>query len=223
MENLFYIGFFALCCIDQYALFTTVSIRNKVHEMELRLRKNAYILSIKASMLLLSVGLYNNYLFYQSGFDIGNYIGNLTLYQTFLLKLSSVYFASYLFMDCYLGSIHYPKYMTSLSGYTHHIIYIFISCIAWYYEIYPIMLLFMVAELPTYLLSIGQYNKQYRNDNLFGITFFLTRILYHVFLLTKLTYSLLFMFFGNAVLLLHTYWFTTWIKKYGRGQKTKQI
>ncbi|NBO99354.1 MAG: hypothetical protein EBU90_04400 [Proteobacteria bacterium] len=74
----------------------------------------------------------------------------------------------------------------------------------------------MLEELPTVFLSIGSYNQRYRKDYTFGITFLLTRILFHAFLIYK-TYqngSLLVSGLALLVLTLHTYWFYGWLKKY---------
>jgi len=220
--SLFYPIIFGVFCYDQWQVYDYVSKQHRgdadIRSIE---RKNAYILSIRSSLILLLMGIYANYLFAKSGFDTAVYFENITVHQDFLFKLALTYFTSYLVMDCVMGTLHYPRYMTSLSGYFHHIVYIILNGVAWKYRLYPHFLLFMLAELPTQILSIGQYNPRYRNDNLFGFTFLATRIVYHIILLTQLTNYPLVFILGLLILPLHVFWFRGWITKYFRKNKTQ--
>jgi hypothetical protein len=72
----------------------------------------------------------------------------------------------------------------------------------------------MISELPTVILSLGSYNKKFRNDSLFGLTFFTTRICYHIFLTYMFRKHSLLLGVALSALSLHIYWFWNWVKKY---------
>lgn len=199
-------------CTEQYIFYKLINYKNK----NLTTKQKAYILSIRTSLLLTLYSLYYTRIFlYKSGSNINTYQSNLTSLDKLLHKNVILFFTSYLIMDISIGNLCYPQYMTSISGNIHHTIYIFINYLIFKLNLQYIYILFFLEELPTVLLSIGQFNHRYRNDNLFGFVFFKTRILYHVFLLYK-TYGLsnISSFLSFLVLLLHTHWFKTWVQKY---------
>ena len=75
-----------------------------------------------------------------------------------------------------------------------------------------------LMEAPTLLLALGSVWESCRSDYIFGVVFFLTRILFNAFQAYKLAQL-------NpegaiwkvccAVLCLHLYWFKKWWDKYG--------
>lgn len=201
-------AFIALFCTDYYIIY------NKNAGCDLTEKQRSYILSIKASFTLFFISLYFNYKFFVSGCDIDLYTSKLTGDDNFILYLSVLNIISYLITDCYLGYNKYHKYMCTLSGYTHHIIYTFISILVLYINAGGMYILFMIEELPTFFLSSGNYNKVLRKDNLFGFTFFVTRILYHMYLSWKFSSNYLFAIFGLLSLGVHCYWFKNWFVKY---------
>jgi hypothetical protein len=199
-------------CAEQYFFYKIINYKNK----NLTIKQKAFILSIRTSLLLTLYNLYYTYIFiFKSHSNINNYLLKLNSHDQLLHKNVILFFTSYLIMDMTIGNIHYPEYMTSISGNIHHSVYIFINYLIFKLGLQNIYILFFLEELPTVLLSIGQYNQKYRHDYLFGSTFFKTRILYHIFLFYK-TYGIskLSSFLSFLVLLLHTYWFKTWVKKY---------
>lgn len=210
MNIILSLAFIALFCIDYYFMYSDTIKRNP----ELTERQRAHILSIKASATLFLISIYFNYKFVRSDFNVELYTSELNQNDKFMLDLGVFNLISYLIMDCYVGYNKYHKYMCTLSGYTHHITYTFISIIALYINVPGFYFLFMIEELPTIFLSSGNYNKSIRRDNLFGLTFFLTRILYHAYLTWKFSFNKAFMFFGILSLGLHSYWFKNWFTKY---------
>jgi hypothetical protein len=74
----------------------------------------------------------------------------------------------------------------------------------------------MLSELPTFLLSIGSFDSSFRNDKLFGITFFITRIVYHIILTIIFRKNNTMFYLSLAALSLHIYWFYGWFMKYGK-------
>lgn len=208
-----YILIFILSCIDYYFHYRFINYIKK----DLTKKQKAYILSIKSSLTLFLIGVYFNYYYFSSRFSQEKFLNILEEKDSLNFgKFVVLYFTAYLLMDIWVGNNEYPEYMTSLSGNFHHTIYIGVSLLSLYTDLYPLFLLHMMSELPTFLLSIGSFDSSLRNDNLFGATFFLTRIVYHIILTTifKLKSNMIFGF-SLASLGLHIYWFYGWFKKYG--------
>ena len=211
-----HLAFIALFCIDYYLMYhSTKSINKNLTE-----KSKAHILSVKASTTLFVVSLYFNYKFMKSGFDINTYTNDLTLNENFIIELSVLNIISYFIMDCYLGSKEYHKYMCSLSGYFHHIIYIMVGLYTLKYDYSSFFILFLIEELPTVFLSLGQYNSKLRKNKTFGTTFFITRIVYHLFLIYKFKNHYEFLILGMLSLGVHSYWFKNWFCKWGFRSKT---
>lgn len=193
---------FMLFCVDYYYIYYN-SIRNK----QLNERQRAHIMSIKSSLTLSILSIYVN-IKYFSNSEFNDI--DFTVVHLGILNV-----IAYFLMDCVIGSKEYKKYLMSLSGYIHHIIYIIVSIICIKLNIILPYMLFLIEEIPTLILSLGKFNNNFRADNLFGVTFFLTRIVYHVFLITMTyNYHILFPILGTLALGVHTYWFKNWLKKY---------
>lgn len=209
-------------CNEHYLTFLNIKEQKGISE-----KQQAYILSIKSSLVLFIFSVLFNYKFIvESELDLSKYLTSSTKSDHYIQTVTVLYLISYLLMDTILGYTHYHKYMKTLSGYPHHIIYIIACLCSFQYEWYQMFCLFLVAELPTFILGIGSYNKAYRNNNLFGVTFLATRILYHMFLIYKMSFndnfnSLRMMSFAFLTLGVHSYWFYKWIKKYAFSQKPK--
>lgn len=214
-----YVLIFFLGCVDYYFHYRFINYIKK----DLTKKQKAYILSIKSSLTLFLIGIYMNYYYLNSGFSQDKFLSILEEKDTLNFgKLVVLYFASYLLMDIYVGNKEYPEYMKSLSGNIHHTVYIGINLLSLYTGLYPLYLLHMMSELPTFLLSIGSFDSSLRNDNLFGLTFFLTRVLYHAILVFIFRENKVILGFGLAALGLHVYWFYGWFKKYGKNLFKKQ-
>lgn len=184
-----------------------------VNKTTLTPKQQSYILSLNSSITLLCFGIYFNYVLARSNFDVKMYVLNT---NASVSMLSIVFFTSYLMSDMVIGHRHYHTFLCTLTGYPHHIVYLFINLLALskgpeycsYYNLY------MLAELPTTILGIGSLNANLRNDRLFGGSFFLTRILYHSLLTFLLRRNTLVMRVALIVLPVHIYWFKNWLKKY---------
>lgn len=194
---------FILFCIDYYYVYYNSINKYK----QLNERQKAYIMSIKSSITLLLLSVFVNSKYF-GNFSFG--FSDLTVINLGILNL-----IAYFVMDCVIGTKEYYKYLLSLSGYVHHIIYIIVSIVCIKLNIILPYMLFFIEELPTLILSLGKFNNNLRNDNLFGFTFFTTRIVYHIFLII-MTYKshILIPILGISALGLHTYWFKNWISKY---------
>lgn len=178
-------------------------------------KQRAHILSIKNSLSMLLIGIYFNYYYFTSKFNEDAFYNILEEKGSLSFgKVIVLYFTAYLIMDVYIGSTEYPSFMNSLSGNLHHVIYSCVNVISLYIGVYPLYLVMMLSELPTLILSIGRFDEKLRDDNLFGITFFLTRIVYHIILTWMFRGHKVFLGISLAALSLHIYWFYGWVTKY---------
>lgn len=207
-----YLVIFILSCIEYIFHYRLINYINK----NLTEKQKANILSIKSSLTLLLVGIYYNYYYFTSNCN------EAAFYQALEKKgslnfgiLVVLYFTAYLVVDIYIGNLEYPKYMKTLAGNLHHSIYTVINLASLYVGVFPIYLLHMLSEAPTLLLSIGSFDDKFRNNNLFGVIFFLTRIVYHIILTFIFRKHKLVLYIGLTALVMHLYWFTSWFKKYG--------
>jgi hypothetical protein len=208
-----YILIFFLSCIDYYFHYKFINYIKK----DLTKKQKAHILSIKSSLTLFLIGVFFNYYYFSSGCSQEKFLSILEEKGTLNFgKLVVLYFAAYLLTDIWVGHHDYPEYMKSLSGNFHHVIYIGVSLLSLYTGLYPLYLLHMMSELPTFFLSIGSFDTSFRHDNLFGATFFITRIVYHLILTLVFRQNKLLLYLSLAALGLHIYWFYGWFKKYGK-------
>lgn len=203
-------GFVTLFAIDYYLMYSkTVTLYPDLNE-----KQRSYILSIKASVTLFLVSLYFNYKYVSSNFDTDVYLGEINGTDAFILQLSVLNLMAYFITDCVLGYYKYHKYMCNLNGYFHHIVYIIVSIVSFRIDAVGLYILYLIEELPTIFLSTGSYNQLLRKDYTFGLTFFLTRIVYHIFLTWRFQSSFLFLIIGILSLSVHSYWFKNWCSKY---------
>jgi hypothetical protein len=194
---------FMLFCVDYYYVYySSIGNNKKLNESQ-----KAYIMSIKSSMTLFLLSIFFNIKYFISDdFNSNDFI---------VIHLGILNLIAYFFMDCVIGRKEYNKYLLSLSGYIHHIIYIVVSVVCIKLNIILPYILFLIEELPTLILSLGKFNSNLRSDNLFGMTFFVTRIVYHIFLIMMTyNYHIIIPILGTLALGLHTYWFKNWLNKY---------
>ncbi len=188
---------------------------NTTKSLKLTQKQKAHILSIKSSITLFIISLYFNYKFISSNFNISEYITQLSKKELFLLELAIYNLISYFISDSTIGFFNYHNFLCSLSGYLHHSVYTIIAFFSLIHlHNYPLFFLFLLAELPTIFLSIGRYNKSFASNNIFGSTFFLTRIIYHLILTITFKDNPIFLILGMLSLSVHIYWFKNWIDKY---------
>ena len=136
-----------------------------------------------------------------------------------------IFFTSCNIMDLGLGFFYYKEFLYPLTTICHHIFFIFIVIIFLGTHTTTGFLITFVFELPTFLLSLGTIWPSLRNDLLFGITFFLTRICFHILSVYRLA-SLGFDGIAWKVLclpfILHLHWFYKWIGSFFGDKKKKK-
>lgn len=188
---------------------------------DLNEKQKSYILSIKSSLSMLLIGFYYNYHYFTSKFNKVDFFNILEKKGSLDFgKIIVLYFTAYLIMDIYIGSQDYASSMKSLSGYFHHSVYTVINMVSLNIGLFPMYLLHMISELPTLILGIGSFDPSLRDDNLFGITFFMTRIVYHIVLTWMFRENTVLLGLSLATLAMHIYWFSGWVKKYWFGTPT---
>lgn len=208
-----YLLIFLLSCGEYLFHYKFINYIKK----DLTEKQKAHILSVKSSITLFLIGIYFNYYYFSSNFNQERFLNILEENDSLNFgKLVVLYFAAYLMMDIYIGNKDYKKYMKQLSGNFHHTVYIGINLLSLYTGLYPIYLLHMMSEFPTFLLSLGSFDSALRHDNWFGGIFFTTRILYHAILTYIFRSNKMVLGFSLAALALHIYWFYGWFKKYGK-------
>lgn len=141
-------------------------------------------------------------------------------------RIILIFFTSCNVMDLILGYIYYKEFLYPLTTICHHIFFITIVIIFLGTHTTRGFLITFVFELPTFLLSVGTVWPHLRNDLAFGITFFLTRICFHILAIWRLA-SLGLDGIGWKVLclpfILHLHWFYKWIGSFiFGGNKKKQ-
>lgn len=197
----------AYLCLENYTVFC-ITKANRI----LTVKQEAYILSIKSSITLFILSLVFMYKYVTCN---TGYCESLSDDTRNLQILTVLTFLSYLISDCVIGYFYYHKYMCSLSGYLHHFVYIVLNILAIYTNNFPLFVLFLIEELPTFLMGIGSFNSKFRSNMMFGIAFFITRILLHIYLIYQLKgHSYMVSGLAISVLPMHIYWFYGWLKKY---------
>ncbi len=188
---------FLVFCIDNYLYYKMLTTIYNFKE-----KQKESILTIKTSSIMTLLSIH--------GFINRNDTQNLSLT---MYTLGTIYFLSYLFTDIYIGNKEYSQSMQGLSGNIHHLSYILISILVLITNTSYVYSLFMISELPTLIMNIGSI-KKYRNNDLFGLTFLITRILLHLFITITYRNNFYILFFASTSLIMHVYWFTIWCKKY---------
>ena len=171
---------------------------------------HSHLLSFVYSIIMTMITPYSYYLLYNNYWDselINTHVVN------FVYNFSISYFAS----DLLIGYQYYPLILNEnvITSYVHHLAYIGLFVYGKYYNRYHLFLLGLPYEIPTILLNIGYINRNYRNNMLFGILFFVCRILHNLYLLyrTFMVYNDLFIF-SVFTFILHCRWFSKFVKKY---------
>jgi len=123
-----------------------------------------------------------------------------------------------LLAELYYGSRYFPEYMYLLSTYIHHFVFLTFISTGFLYDSLQYSSLVMIIEFPTFLLN---HKRRYNINSsllngLFGISFFLLRILFWCWLF--FIHPILSKIHGlkipsACVLGVFVYWFILWIKK----------
>jgi hypothetical protein len=196
-------------CLKAFVLSVTENLiyyNVSKYTTNLTTKQKANVCSIRSSAIMFCAGIYYNYLYF---FDFNSFSAESKFGRDVV-----IYFAGYLAVDTYLGYTEYPQYFGFLTGYIHHRFYIVVAAASIYYRVYNVLLMFMVSELPTFILSLGSYEESLRNDTAFGYTFLATRIIYHSTMVYHFWLVPMVPYIGPMTTIVHTYWFSIWVQKY---------
>lgn len=133
------------------------------------------------------------------------------------------FFVTYLCWDSLLALTDYP----TVGGLTHHLPYLLFMGLSLWHSCPGMFVAFMPMELSTVFLASGIAWPQARNDLAFGLTFFLGRLVYHVWLWLRLYHtraSSPFLVWPFALLpyFIHLFWFFKWLRNYWRRTLAKK-
>lgn len=165
----------------------------------------SWLLTFASSLVCTIISMPCFYRFIASGGDM-RLLGIEEGWQTAMV----CFFITYLALDLSLGSIYYRRRITVLTGWFHHTLYIFV--LTWFLRMRTASFFCTAAilELPTLILAIGSLCKSLRCDILFATSFFLLRLVFHVWMIGALKYyhriENLWLV-AVAILPLHLYWF----------------
>ena len=134
-----------------------------------------------------------------------------------------VFFFTSLLLDLGLGLAFYRSHLHPLTGWLHHVVYMLFVATLLRTRASLALTCVMVEELPTALLGAGQVFPALRHDLAFGVSFFLTRLLYHGWYLANIVFVSLRATPLHAAVLpsvaaaalalgLHVMWFSQWCK-----------
>ena len=148
-------------------------------------------------------------------------ISEFLLRDTALSKEGTLAFMGFCIADLLVGSIVYPSQLNPATGWAHHLGYI--GMLAWFIKTSTTMCFtaFALCELPTFLLSLKRCRDPLESghllDGLFGLTFFLTRIVYYGWILVRVCLDpgmiLPRRLFAVFIFAMHAHWMRTWFQR----------
>lgn len=192
-------------------------------------KRLSWVISVVNSFVMTVLGAY--YLFFKisSDPDFFRMIPENVIHfedRTDFTVLVCLWFALANIFDIGVGLVFYPKQLGLLTAYIHHSAFIWIMWTSTtgnglFITLKPFSPAFcnmLIEELPTFLLALGSLSAQFRTDLGFGVTFFLLRIVYHLYFLVyairiQVQTTEIVLYFLTT--LLHVNWFATWVTKYG--------
>lgn len=166
-----------------------------------------YVPKIRTVNSLLNATLLTSYsliLYYQHG--------------TLMLKNNDIalndILTGYFLYDAVTGFFLDRQQFNLITGLAHHVIYITLLRYLRFSELSHLIYPFLPFEAPTMLMDINKLHKSPFADNSFGVTFFMTRILYNIQL--AYTFYEISPYYGLIVfsmLCVHIAWFKRWVER----------
>lgn len=185
--------------VEYLLFFHYAYIFSRLINIDLTLKQVSYISSIKSSVTMTVLGLLYFFNFEFDSFETTEHV---------------IFFTAYLFTDLVIGTVYYPTHVGLLTGYLHHIVYIAAGILSIGFNVEKEYMSFMILEIPTVIFSFGNFHKDFRFDYIFGVSFFLTRICYHIYLTLCYVKIPVILSFSMHALIVHFYWFYNWFIKY---------
>jgi len=142
------------------------------------------------------------------------YVFNPTIYISNLLLINII---TMLITDTITGFLNYFKEMGILTGWVHHIGYTLFLLKIYRDNNTKMFAYGCLEEIPSMILFgkryFGIHNRYI--DLLFGVTFFLFRIVYHIYMIYLCsTINKFYLGLSILVFIIHSHWFYDWYQKY---------
>ncbi len=179
---------------------------------DLTVKQRAHVLSVKATAVLMLISGYFVFVFAKSGLSIPEYTSGLTDNERFFSVFTVLFFMAYLVADIVVGFNFYPGWLTCVSGYLHHIVYLVWGAQLLHMQRAELFILFMLMEIPTFIQSVGRSFDDYKSTTLFGVSFFLMRIVYHMYMIMQIWDVFILREFAILAFIIHCLWFYDFIK-----------
>jgi len=193
------------------------------------IKKMSWIISLFNSFILTIIGIIYLYMktpLYKDFFLFGNNGRKLFHSSDNIAVLTCIWFGLANFFDLLFGLLFYAKFLDPLTAYVHHTVYIWLMITSTtgygfftHCEVFCVGFVYVgIEELPTFLLALGSVFPSLRTDIGFGVTFFVLRLVYHSYMLIYTILSKsdsIVTILYILTLILHIFWFTTWMTKYG--------
>jgi hypothetical protein len=174
--------------------------------------QSAWIITTASSVVMTVGSLPFLYQYWMEDSDLRN----VSLLNSHLAVILCAYFMSYLLADMYFGYYHYSDQMSPVTGWFHHIAYMIIIPVCMVNKVPGAFMVVGFMEFPTVILAIGYMFPPYKNEILFGFTFFWTRIVFHIHYASAVALAFpqkRFFFLATCTIPLHFYWFFRWAKR----------
>lgn len=146
-------------------------------------RRTSWLLTLLSCTVMTIAGFLALPGFFIYGYDFASYPFFGASDLSFHLNVG---FLAYLMLDLSLGLLFYPSQITLLNGYFHHSLYSFVGLFAIHKRLPMAFILFWPEELPMVLMSIGALNPSARVNKRYGFSYFVTRIIWHLWLAASL-------------------------------------
>ncbi|KAN0063336.1 hypothetical protein ACQY0O_004502 [Thecaphora frezii] len=171
LHNLFYISL--VVQHTAYHVLANTYLRGESKEM---LKKRCWVLTTMASAVMCLASLPYLADLATSGFDLHQ----LRPRTKTVAEPLAAYFVAYLVSDLALGSIYYRSMINFASGWVHHTAYV--CLFSWWAHRGWVHLAAAGAifELPTLVMGAASIHPPLRSNTAFTLTFFATRIFYHL-------------------------------------------
>lgn len=172
-------------------------------------KRRGWIMSNVSSLTCSLVSIKHAVAFLASGCDAS------TLYTADAFSdFITTFFVTYLLIDLVVGSLDYPTEVDLLTGWIHHTVYIMLCSWGVLGRFTVVCSAMMPIEVPTFILARGHLFPSQRADLLFGLTFFLFRIVYFAVYATALFVHrdppVGIRWAAPLIMVLHLHWFYRW-------------
>ena len=193
------------CCLGIYMYFHSMKSQFMGNERHL-----SWTISLLSSFVLSVSGTFQacKFLLGFEGFTLDE-VYNENGYDRFL----AIFFFCVNFMDFCIGFVYFPNAMPFLTTYVHHFFYMLFMAMLMGAKVTHGFQYGFFEEIPTFVLALGILYPSLRSDIMFGLTFFVTRIVWHIFITYKffaINYHSWFWMMSAVAITMHVAWMYKW-------------